>query len=274
MTDDSDCHDQRACVSRIRQDRRSFRSFRHSRRVVSRMSFTLFPWCGIGALRVGAQQHADRWAEPRRPHEVLQSTRKYFMPRSHGRARSGFERLTRAALVESLATIALLAFAGTASAAPTFYVDCSGGNDASGPGTGSGAWRSIGRANAARSRPATVVLKALRMDRAAHPASGKAPPSAPSPSAPTAPGRAGDSELLRHRPDLPALPHPRGYRHARRCADPTTRLAAMRRQAGGSASASTRRPPTTRCDTPPPRALQRHPGRTGLAPQQAHSATT
>jgi hypothetical protein len=99
--------------------------------------------------------YADRWAEPRRPNEVLQSNEgRIFMPRSHGQARSGFARLTRAALVASLATVALLAFAGTASAATTYYVDCSAGNDSSsGKATGSGAWRSLGRANGATLAP-------------------------------------------------------------------------------------------------------------------------
>jgi hypothetical protein len=65
--------------------------------------------------------------------------------------RRGLTRLARAVLLPSLAAAALLAFAGTASAAPrTFYVDCSSGNDNSaGTGTGAQAWRTLTKANAA-----------------------------------------------------------------------------------------------------------------------------
>jgi hypothetical protein len=82
------------------------------------------------------------------------------MPRSHGRARSGLARLTRAALVSSLVVVAVLAFAGTAAAAPTtYYLDCSAGNDGSaGKATGSGAWRTLSRANSATLVPGDKLL--------------------------------------------------------------------------------------------------------------------
>ena len=71
------------------------------------------------------------------------------MQGSHRGARRGLARLARAALLSSLFMGSLVAFAGTAGAA-TYYVDCSAGNDkASGKATGSGAWRTLPRANSA-----------------------------------------------------------------------------------------------------------------------------
>src|SRR3954463_10201998 len=101
------------------------------------------------------QSYADRWAEPRRRPKHCNRRRDNFMPRSQGRARSGHARFIRAALVASLAIVAVLAFAGTAAAASTtYYVDCSAGNDgAAGKGTGNQAWKTLPRANQATLAP-------------------------------------------------------------------------------------------------------------------------
>ena len=79
---------------------------------------------------------------------------------SHPWARRGLERLARAALLGALAVAALLAFTSVAAAAPrTFYVDCTGGNDASaGTGTGSQAWRSLAQGQRASLAPGDKLL--------------------------------------------------------------------------------------------------------------------
>lgn len=94
-----------------------------------------------------------------RRRSTLQSIgRRIDMPRSHGPVRRGLGRGARAALVASLAVVAGLAFAATASAA-TYNVDCSAGNDSSsGTGTGSGAWRTLGRANNANLVPGDKLM--------------------------------------------------------------------------------------------------------------------
>ncbi len=79
---------------------------------------------------------------------------------SHPWARRGLERVARKALLGALTVAALLAFTSVAAAAPrTFYVDCTGGSDASaGLGTGSQAWRSLGKASAAALAPGDKLL--------------------------------------------------------------------------------------------------------------------
>ena len=75
-------------------------------------------------------------------------------------ARRGPVRLLRAAVLAAVSVAALLAFAGVANAAPrTFYVDCTGGNDNSaGTGTGSLAWKTLVKANAATLAPGDSLL--------------------------------------------------------------------------------------------------------------------